>query len=643
MPSLRRWWASSIKACTLIVFILPFISYAATINELRTMYKQAKDALAENNSARYEQLRLQLADYPLHQYLDYQKLSRSLANTDAKTVIDFINTAADSPLTPIIKQRYLTILGLRHEWNTFLRVNGEREPTQTSLRCYYYRALNHVGKKEQAWSGAKALWMSGQSQPDACDPLFSAWHRSGQRSNDDIWGRMQLAYQANEYGLLNYLSRLLTRPRHKEGQLLLKSYRDPAHVLSDPLIKKDTRDHRDIIIAALKRLARKQPQLALKYWREKQPKYTFLGTSEREVHHQIALYLLLRDKPNKWLEDTLITLQDDGLTERYLRFLLSEENWSGVNKWIAKLSYNTKYSDRWHYWQARSYGELNKPVAAKKTYQLIANKRSFYGFLAAEELGLPFQLNDNPLTTTPELPQSAKPALARIDELYAIDEEQQAKYEWRYLINRLDPDATTAVTYYAQSQNWDFMAITGAINAGRWNDMAMRFPRSRELLYKKYAAQQGIDSNLLFAISRRESSFDRYARSYKGARGLMQLMPQTARHISRSVHPRYRRINDLYEPELNLKWGSAYLKELLGRFNGNRITAIAAYNAGPTRVKQWLSKSNGNMPFDVWIESVPFRETREYIEAVLSYQVIYRSRAGKQQYTLLAKAERDAL
>lgn len=118
------------------------------------------------------------------------------------------------------------------------------------------------------------------------------------------------------------------------------------------------------------------------------------------------------------------------------------------------------------------------------------------------------------------------------------------------------------------------------------------------------------------------------ARSSSGALGVMQLMPSTAELVARKLGVSYKNNTSLTDPDLNIQLATNYLSQMLRRFDNNRILASAAYNAGPGRVNQWLDP---DMPFDVWIEIIPFSETRGYVQNVLMFSSIYSRRMDEHQ------------
>ena len=153
----------------------------------------------------------------------------------------------------------------------------------------------------------------------------------------------------------------------------------------------------------------------------------------------------------------------------------------------------------------------------------------------------------------------------------------------------------------------------------------MRFPICYSDGVHENSAKQELNPAIVFGLIRRESAFNEKARSPTGARGLMQIMPQTGKQIARAFKERWRGNNSLYNPVTNIKYGSYYYQKLLKKFDGNYALALAAYNAGPERVKRWMPKAE-SVPADIWIETIPYHETRDYVTTVLTYALIYQQR-----------------
>lgn len=177
----------------------------------------------------------------------------------------------------------------------------------------------------------------------------------------------------------------------------------------------------------------------------------------------------------------------------------------------------------------------------------------------------------------------------------------------------------------AQHWQWDQVAIFTLAKADYWDDMGLRFPVNYLSEVSNNAYRHNLDPAVIFGLIRQESVFDRYAESPVGARGLMQIMPKTGQQIAQELRDKWQSEASLFDPDINVKYGTFYYKQLLDRFKGHFALATAAYNAGPRRVGQWLP-SGETVPADIWIETIPFKETRKYVSAVLSYIVIYQER-----------------
>ncbi len=223
---------------------------------------------------------------------------------------------------------------------------------------------------------------------------------------------------------------------------------------------------------------------------------------------------------------------------------------------------------------------------------------------------------------------STHPGLIRARELSIHNQLLDARREWWRAGQTFTKAQHHAAANLAQQWNLPNLSIRAAISAGQWNNLSLRFPTPHNNTIDENAKRYTIDKQWVYAVARQESAFAADVRSRAGAVGLMQLMPATAKQTARSINIKYRGSFQLKHPSYNVRLGSAYLAQMLKRFNNNRVHATAAYNAGPHRVKRWL-KQRGQLPIDIWIETIPFDETRHYVQNVLSYAVIYSDILGK--------------
>ena len=318
-------------------------------------------------------------------------------------------------------------------------------------------------------------------------------------------------------------------------------------------------------------------------------------------------------------------LRDNTVTEWRLRLLLRLGRWEDAYQLTRKLPQDLATTSRWRYWQARSL-ELAEPKnpQAQVLFKKVANERDFYGFLAADRAQTPYQLNNRPLVLSPQLIKKVRntPGVQRALEFHDRGQVVDGRREWYYVSRLFSRDEMVAQAKLAYDLKWYFPAIRTISQAQYWDDLDIRFPMAHRDTLVREAKLRGLHSSWVFAITRQESAFMDDARSGVGASGLMQLMPATAKETARKFSIPLASPQQVLNPDKNIQLGAAYLSQVHGQFNGNRVLASAAYNAGPGRVRQWLKGAN-HLGFDVWIESIPFDETRQYVQNVLSYSVIY--------------------
>ena len=255
----------------------------------------------------------------------------------------------------------------------------------------------------------------------------------------------------------------------------------------------------------------------------------------------------------------------------------------------------------------------------------LRQERNFYAFLVADLKGEPFQLNHQETEMRKSDINSLEkyyPGFKRIREWVHHERFHAAQRELNRITPHLDLKQKQLIPYLAKKWDWHHQAIMSAANASLWNDIDLRFPTPDSDLYSRNAKKQQMDYPWILAIARKESAFNPRARSHAGAMGLMQLMPATAKQAARQAGIRYRHKSELYKPELNIALGTRHLAWLSKRFDGSRVLATAAYNAGSTAVKRWL-RDRGHLPLDIWIETIPYDETRKYVQSVMAYRVIY--------------------
>lgn len=631
----------------LLLIGLPAVAVPAPPEKLdasRESYSDAVEAIDRGQWTEYRQLRPGLDEYPLAVYLDYYQLSRQVHKVRPADARRFISLSEDTPLPNRFLGTYLRQAGKDRRWQDFLAVKPD-EPVSVDLKCYYFRAKLATGDTLAAWEGAERLWVHGKSQPKPCDPLFNAWLKAGQISDEVVWARLLEAFDARQRSLMTYVARKGSDQLKPWSDKLLAVYQQPSKLRSHQL-PADQPYSADIATQGLAYLARYNPARALDDWEYYRGRLNFSEEQRSKVEYAIALQsLFAKTEANlDWLPGALQRLGEDKLVEIRLRWALAEQDWPAVAQTLPLLSEEAQQKEAWRYWQARSYAQAGDDVASRQILEALAGERDYYGFLAADRLRQPYAFNFQPLVlqSAGTAPLHQLPAVQSIGELHYHEEQRNAHSEWyKVLQDTSEPTQQQALARLAAEQGWHRMAIDAATRAQAWDALDVRFPTPYQETFEHHAAVQRVPHTELMAIARRESAFFPEARSPVGARGLMQIMPATGQAVASQIGKPHTR-EALYSVEHNVLLGSAYYRQLLDRFDGNRIFALAAYNAGPHRVDRWRNAKGDQVPVDIWVETIPYRETRNYVQAVLSYNVVFQYRLGD-THSLLTEAERKAL
>ncbi|QIZ76061.1 transglycosylase SLT domain-containing protein [Ferrimonas lipolytica] len=594
---------------------------AASIEQQRAWYNQAREALKLKKNNAYFSLRQKLDDYPLTPYLDYRFRQNQVASLTPQQAIEILQDLANTPLYNQFKHSYLASHGKQKNWANFLQVSPER-PNNERLQCYYYRARLATGDHKTAFAGADVLWLSGKSRDKACDPLFDAWQKQGNRTQDKIWQRMLLAYDAKQYSLLRYLNSTLTASNRQHGDLLLRLYKHPQELRFRAGLASSTMGQQ-IVVRALGKMARKTPKKAWQQWQKWRP---VLSKSNVQSSARTLLYRSLID--DYWSEEHNLILAEfgtDKLKQQRLRQTIFVSDWSDTAYWIGQLSAQAQQQSEWQFWQGYVLIQSGQRQQATQIWTSLAKRRNYYGFLAAQQLNLPYSMQSNlPVVSKQDRQQVLQhQGYARIHELMALDKHYDAKQELRWLISRLSSSEQAALLAISHEKQWHFLTVQGTIQTKMWDALEWRFPTAYGDHFLQFAEMRQLDMALLQALARRESALYPNARSGANAHGLMQLLPTTAKETARKIGAPYRQVDDLYQPKRNIQLGSAYYQQLYSRYDNNRLLASAAYNAGPHRVKSWLKRSKGKLSAAQFVATIPFKETRDYVEAILSYQLIY--------------------
>ncbi|MEW8645602.1 MAG: transglycosylase SLT domain-containing protein [Candidatus Thiodiazotropha endolucinida] len=600
----------------------------------RAIFVAAEEALRNRETATYQQLRNKLLDYPLLPYLDYQETLETLEQQSIESITNRLEWLEGTPLAKKLRSHWLALLAKEKLWASYLQFSYQGGAV--GQQCNRLQAMVETGKAHEAFNSVEPIWLSGRSQPKACDPVFKAWIAAGNLTTSLVWERINLAMSVGRSRLARYLKRYL--PPAEKGMVdrWLKIYRHPEQVVT---LLKNTHPMRDeMVTQAIRRLAWRDLDAAYIAWKKFHNQAIFSDYQQRKIVY--ALASRLAREPNKQINQQLISLLpshlqlDSTLSEKLLQAALQENDWQWVLQTIDTLSPKEREQEQWRYWHSRALIELGRTREGKKLLQSLATERSYYGFLAAQRLGDEPNLTHMALQADRQLVETLAihPGLIRARELIRLDRPFLARQEWNLALKDANQDELKAAARLAQHWEWPSQTILTLARLRHWNDLELRFPLAHRQAITDQARDHGIDTAWIYAILRQESAFISDARSTAGARGLMQLMPKTAKQVAKELKQSPVKLEDLYQPEVNIKLGAGYLNKVYRQLQESPVLATAAYNAGPHRVLSWLPEQS--QASDIWIETVPFRETREYLKRVFAYTVIYSYRLGNLPKTL---------
>ncbi|RYY75708.1 MAG: lytic murein transglycosylase [Gammaproteobacteria bacterium] len=603
----------------------------------RIYYMEAQKALDKKQFSRYRELLPNLRNYPLLPYLEYQELGDRLMGLPTKEVEQFFNRYPNSYVGERLRHRWLRVLAIKELWKEYLRFY-DKDLTDPELACLNLRAKLATGDKT-ALKGVESLWNVAKEQPAACDPVFSEWKRAGYLTQQLMWDRHLKAVKADAISLAVNLAKEMTPEQQVQAVLYENVAQNPRLILQPENFKEQTPETRATIALGLEKYAETDAEETATLWNIYASRTDFTQDERLNITYTIARQLLRQDH-GKEAEKLVVAnpnLSRPDLMEALIREALKQKDWEKAYRWILRLPADSKKTERWTYWQGRIMEQLKiaelEGKKPKDFYENVAATRSFYGFLASDKLGISYSLLDKPLTISKELMNKVEfdPGIQRAREYFLLGNLPSANREWTYTTNHLpSTEEMVAAGRLADRWGWYRQAIQTMQDSDYWDDLSVRFPIPYHEQVKAAVRETSIDPHFIFAIAKQESAFNTDATSPVGALGLMQLMPTTAKQTAKKAGLLFRP-QDLLQADKNIHLGSRYLDELLGAFSGNRILASAAYNAGPGRVRQWLNSDDSKLPYDVWIETIPYKETRFYVQNVLSFAVIYAYRTGTRQ------------
>ena len=603
--------------------VRPFLAGDAGLYLDRVVYRRAAHAARTGRRTEFNSELAKLDGYPLRPYLLYFDARRRLSRIGENQALELRAELAGTPLEERFLREWLVAQAEHGRWATYAK---HYEPSDDVVgRCHYARALYRTGNRSQALAQVRDLWVVPQSQPEECDPVFHSWISAGGLDQETVWTRLLLALEANETRLARYLLRFFDRTNANAGRLCYDVHLKPEMVRSLSRFA-DTEADRRALRHGLVRYARREADRAFELWNTVERSYAFDETERAAIREHLTVVaagmgVVPRDGPIGY---------DAAHRQRVARGLVLNRRWAEATLWITALPEAVADEPEWRYWLGRALIDSGEePSTGRKHLRAIAGLPTWHGLLAAADLGSPPGLAEDPSRNDPGAWREllVVPAVRRMVELLAADDLGNARREWQYALPTLEPHQRLNLVELTAALGWVDQAIAGAWDADLKEVTRIRYPTPYLDSFRLGAFSANLPMSLLLAVSRRESAFNPRARSPAGARGLMQLMPATARVVADRIRDKRPSSEDLLQPDTSVRLGAHHLAGLMSRYDGNRVLSIAAYNAGEGRVDRWLRDASG-MPTAVWVERIPFRETRNYVKNVLVAATIYGQRTG---------------
>jgi soluble lytic murein transglycosylase len=612
----------STAASALLVPAAQAASNEELFNDARIAYKNRDDLSLERDLQQ-----MQAQDYLLAPYADYWLMLLRLNQSDTQTVRNFLAQYADMPFADRVRGEWLKGLAKRQEWTTFFDELPALKRDDAGVSCYALEGRAIRGDSDALAEG-RILWMSTAEQPANCLALYDRMQKNGALSNDLIWEKFRLLLADNKVSPAKLVAQRISTMDAAALKLLDKTYQNPQQALEKKTLSLKNRYGRELNLYALDRLARTQPLYALDMWQKLQA--SFEPAEQDYFWSRLALHAARRHDPAalSFYDRVPAAALDKEQMAWKARAALRVSDWSRLLNTIAEMPATQQQEAAWRYWKGRALKEQKQIPAANALLVPLSRERSYYGLLAEDELG--DVLSAVPASYRPTSAEveavSAVPGIQRAMELQRYDMRWESRTEWAAATTGFDDKQMIAAAELAAKQEWYDLAIITADKTTSTHDFSLRYPTPYREIVRGFAKEQGLDEAWIYGLTRQESRFMHYAKSGVGASGLMQVMPATAKWIAKRMGLDNYQNTMIHQLDTNVQLGTYYMRYTLDLMGGQSLMATAAYNAGPGRARRWMA----DQPLEgaIYAETIPFSETRNYVQKVMGNAYYYAHRLG---------------
>jgi soluble lytic murein transglycosylase len=594
-------------------------SYADARKAFQDAYARVTANLPDESTADSEELK----SYPLYPYLEAARIRQalngspdSLARVD-QLAADFIAAREQTPVSRGLRRAWLDSLARRAKWSLFIEAYRDVGATDAA-RCQSFAARIELGRTEDLARDITKQWLTPRSLPECARPF--AWlNANGLLTANLIEERVRLALESDNVVFARQVIQQLPSdrvgPYLQWASLLEHPQRSVDALIASPDVTVDP----TALLAGWTRLARTNPSAA-------RERYQGLVSARGLTAETRSPYALALASSLAWNHDP-VALEyfdlvdsrdfDDSALEWRARAAILTGDWKLVSKSILAMSETNRQTARWRYWAARAAAQLHDLSQARRLYESLLSDDNYYSGMAAARLHRAVVPLLQTLPVDQELLASIDrvPAMERARELLLCGMRQEALAEWQLGYGSLSEAGRLQSIRLAAGWRWYDQAIAIASAQQVFNDYVLLYPRPFDTQVEQAARLAQLAPALIYGVLRQESLYRVDAVSSADARGLMQLQLDTARRTARHWKRPQPDLSDLFDPATNILLGAARLRTLLDQFDDQVPAALAAYNAGANAVMRWLPSKS--IDSDVWIENIPYGETRGYVQRIL--------------------------
>jgi soluble lytic murein transglycosylase len=587
-----------------------------------------------------------LEAFAVHDYLVAARLRRDLIkNPDEAldTAIDaFLSGHAGQPVAHGLRHDWLVSLAQRRRWDWLLPRSAD--VTDPLLVCDRLEARLITGDTEGLGAAALERWSLPQKQPAECDGVF-AWLRQQNLTTPALTETKVRALLASDNPRLarDFIAGVpvaRTPPLLQWSDLL----EAPKATLTVLATHSNLASESDALGAGFEKLAHADSAAALTLLPLLLARPDTTPALRARLERAAALGAAYDRDPRaiSAFEGLTADAIDSQVEEWRARAALWVGDYAMALGLIERMPANLASLPRWRYWRARAVAATAGTDAAAPLFAEIAGLRDYYGYLAADRLHRSYDLNARPSPDDLKAQNAiaAKIGLIRAHELFVCDMADDAAAEWTAVLGGAVPAMKVQAAHLAARWGWYAESITMLAQAGEWDDVLLRYPRPYPEVVGRASELSGVPADWILGVMRQESLYRKDAVSRADARGLMQMRPATAAAVARRWRLPAPHNDTLFDPSVAVPLGADYLRELLDRYGGQLDLGLAAYNAGPVPVARWLPPKP--MDADVWIENIPYSETRAYVQHIVEHIIAFAYVSGTEPPRLDALLPRIA-